>query len=67
MYEITADTTAMALEDLTPAEVIDLRATAAKDPDVIGLAIDLMGEEKARRLYTNAAVDRFKASQEISA
>ncbi|MGY5127379.1 helix-turn-helix domain-containing protein [Streptomyces nigrescens] len=60
MYEITAHTTAMTLEDLTPAEVIDLRATAAKDPDVIGLAIDLMGEDKARRLYTNAAVNRYK-------
>nr|WSX25630.1 helix-turn-helix domain-containing protein [Streptomyces tubercidicus] len=67
MYEITADTTAMTLEDLTRDEVIDLRAAAAKDPDVIGLAIDLMGEDKARRLYTNAAVDRYKASQEISA
>ncbi|MFF3547143.1 winged helix-turn-helix domain-containing protein [Streptomyces platensis] len=67
MDEITADSPAMVLEDLTRDEVIDMRAAAAKDPDLICMAVDLMGEDKARRLYTNAAVDRYLANQEIYA
>lgn len=65
VYEITADSPGLALEDLTRDEVIDMRAAATQDPDVIGLAIDLMGEDQARRLYTNAAVDRFKETARV--
>ncbi|MEU7435706.1 helix-turn-helix domain-containing protein [Streptomyces sioyaensis] len=65
VYEITADSPAMALEDLTREEVIDMRAAAQADPDVIGLAIDLMGEDQARRLYTNAAVNRFQETSRV--
>ncbi|MFE7780304.1 transcriptional regulator [Streptomyces nigrescens] len=67
MHEITAESPAMTLEDLSRDEVIDMRAAAAKDPDLIGMVIDLMGENQARRLYTNTAVNRYKVSQEISA
>lgn len=66
LEEITVDSPAMALEDLTREEVIDMRTAAAKDPDLIGMAIDLMGEDQARRLYTNIAVDRYVANQEAS-
>ncbi|MFG2532797.1 winged helix-turn-helix domain-containing protein [Streptomyces sp. NPDC048516] len=64
--EYSADSPIVALEDLTRDEVIDMRAAAAKDPSVIGLAIDLIGEHQARRLYTNAAVNRNQAEQETA-
>ncbi|WP_346100411.1 helix-turn-helix domain-containing protein [Streptomyces olivaceiscleroticus] len=64
--EIFADSPAMALEDLSRAEVLEMRAAAAHDPSVIGLAIELIGETQARRLYTNAAVNRFLADQETA-
>ncbi|MFK8851293.1 hypothetical protein [Streptomyces sp. Ac-502] len=63
---ITTDKPGIDLESLTRAEVIDMRAAAAQDPDVIGLAIDLMGEDQARRLYTNTAVNRYLADQQTT-
>ena len=49
------------LEDLTRAEVIDLRALAQQNPNLVQLAIDVQGEAYARRLYTNVVVDGLSA------
>jgi hypothetical protein len=49
------------LEDLTRAEVTDLRALAQQNPNLVRLAIDVQGEAYARRLYTNAVVDGLSA------
>ncbi|MFC1405744.1 MULTISPECIES: helix-turn-helix domain-containing protein [Streptacidiphilus] len=49
------------LEDLTRAEVADLRALAHQTPDLVRFAIEVQGEAYARRLYTNAVVDGTRA------
>ncbi|PBC72340.1 hypothetical protein SAMN05428940_7328 [Streptomyces sp. 2133.1] len=65
--EYTAATTTFDPASLSRAEVIDQRAAAAKDPAIIGIAISWMGEADARRVYTNAAVNRYLADQEVYA
>ena len=47
------------LEDLTRAEVRQLRDLARNRPDLVCMAIEGMGETYARRLYTNAVVDQL--------
>lgn len=64
--EITADTPAFDVEALTRQEVLEIRAAALEDPDVIGLAIDHIGETDARRLYTNATVNAYLTHQETA-
>jgi hypothetical protein len=64
--EMHADDTAITLEDLDPATVVDMRAAAAADPNIIHLAISYMGETDARRLYTNRLVDQALAEARMS-
>jgi len=55
------------LEDLTSEEIVDMRALARKNPNLIFLAIELRGEGYARRLYTNRLVDQTLALEAIAA
>lgn len=48
------------LEQLTPDEVIDLRAAALKDPGLIRTTIAECGEPYARRLFTHHLVDQLQ-------
>ncbi|UQI49713.1 helix-turn-helix domain-containing protein (plasmid) [Streptomyces sp. HU2014] len=48
------------LEQLSREEVIDLRAAAEKDPELIRITIQICGEPYARRLYTHRLVERIK-------
>jgi DNA-binding transcriptional ArsR family regulator len=47
------------LEDLTRAEVLQLRDLARNRPELVVMAFESMGEAYARRLYTNAVVDQL--------
>lgn len=51
------DDQVLELEDLTPDQVIEMRALGEQDHDAVLSTIDLMGEDFARRLYTNRLVD----------
>jgi hypothetical protein len=55
------------IDDLTRQEVIELRAEAAADPDVVLDMIQALGERDARRLYTNRLVDQVLALEAIAA
>ncbi|MEW1760513.1 helix-turn-helix domain-containing protein [Streptomyces cyaneofuscatus] len=50
----------VALEQLTRDEVIEMRAAALKDPDLVRVTLTTCGETYARRLYTSALVDRVQ-------
>ncbi|MFD8078207.1 hypothetical protein ACFV3E_36770 [Streptomyces sp. NPDC059718] len=52
------DTGRIDLDGLTRQEVLDLRTLAAKNPVLIEAAIDALGEDDARRLYTHQVVDQ---------
>ncbi|MFI6055461.1 transcriptional regulator [Streptomyces violascens] len=56
--EVEAGSDATDLEGLSPDQIVDMRAAALKDPALIHSAIDLAGEDYARRLYTNRLVDQ---------
>jgi len=49
------------LEDLPRETVIELRAAAMEDPDLVLAAIDNLGPREARRLYTSWLVDQALA------
>ncbi|MBV7670621.1 cell wall protein [Streptomyces halstedii] len=51
----------LTVEDLSRAEVIDLRSAAVTDPGLVRAAVDLLGEEQARRLYTHRLVRQARA------
>ncbi|MFE5073236.1 hypothetical protein [Streptomyces halstedii] len=51
----------LTVEDLSRAEVIDLRSAAVTDPGLVRAAVDLLGEEQARRLYTHCLVRQARA------
>ncbi|MFF7795624.1 winged helix-turn-helix domain-containing protein [Streptomyces sp. NPDC007991] len=55
------------IDDLTRQEVLDLRAEAAAKPDLILDMVQALGEQDARRLYTNRAVDQALALEAINA
>jgi DNA-binding transcriptional ArsR family regulator len=59
--------TPLVLEDLTRDEVLTMRTEAARDPGLILSAIELLGEQDARRLYTNRLVDQTLALEAIHA
>lgn len=63
----TVDLAPLALEDLSKAEVADMRAEAMKDPGLIFSAIELIGEPETRRLYTHRLVDQTLALEAIAA
>ncbi|MFF8786779.1 ArsR/SmtB family transcription factor [Streptomyces sp. NPDC015125] len=50
----------IALEQLDPSDIIDLRTAAQKDPLIIRTTIARCGEPYARRLFTNRLVDQVK-------
>ncbi|MET9879142.1 helix-turn-helix domain-containing protein [Actinacidiphila glaucinigra] len=52
------DTGRIDLDQLTRNEVLDLRTLAAKDPSLIDVAIDVLGESQARRLYTHQVINQ---------
>jgi len=55
------------IDDLTRQEVIDLRAEAVGNPDLVLDMIQALGERDARRLYTNRLVDQALALAAIAA
>lgn len=55
------------IDDLTRQEVIDLRAEAVGNPDLVLDMIQALGERDARRLYTNRVVDQMLALDAINA
>jgi DNA-binding transcriptional ArsR family regulator len=55
------------IDDLTRQEVIDLRAEAAANPDLVLDMIQALGEQDARRLYTHQLVDQALALEAIAA
>jgi hypothetical protein len=55
------------IDDLTRQEVIDLRAEAVGNPDVVLDMIQALGERDARRLYTHRLVDQALALDAIAA
>jgi len=55
------------IDDLTRQEVIDLRAEAVGNPDLVLDMIRALGERDARRLYTNRVVDQSLALERIAA
>jgi hypothetical protein len=55
------------IDDLTRQEVIDLRAEAVGNPDLVLDMIQALGERDARRLYTNRLVDQALALEAIAA
>ncbi|MEW2266899.1 helix-turn-helix domain-containing protein [Streptomyces sp. NPDC047868] len=67
VIEEPVDLSPIALEDLSKAEVTDMRAAAMKDPGLIFAAIDLIGEAQTRRLYTHRLVDQTLALEAIAA
>ncbi|MEV3932371.1 MULTISPECIES: cell wall protein [unclassified Streptomyces] len=46
----------LTIEGLSRAEVVDLRSAGAADPGLVRTAVDLLGEDEARRLYTHRLV-----------
>ncbi|WP_149038202.1 helix-turn-helix domain-containing protein [Kitasatospora sp. MBT63] len=58
------DDPGMFLEDLTREEVRHLRGLAQHHPDLVLMAIGSQGEDYARRLYTNAVVDKLLSFKE---
>ncbi|MFF1574727.1 winged helix-turn-helix domain-containing protein [Leifsonia sp. NPDC058292] len=65
--ELTVDAAPLALEDLSQAEVADMRAAAMNDPGLIFSALELIGEAETRRLYSNRLVDQTLALEAINA
>ncbi|MER8002990.1 helix-turn-helix domain-containing protein [Streptomyces sp. NPDC095613] len=61
------DTNRVDIAALSRDEVIDLRAAAESNLDLIREAIPAMGEHDARRLYTNRLVDLALALESINA
>ena len=55
------------LEDLTRDEIIDMRAAALKNPDLILSALEMLGERDTCRLYTSRLVDQTLALEAIAA
>jgi hypothetical protein len=55
------------IDDLTRQEVIDLRAEAVGNPDLVLDMIQALGERDARRLYTHRLVDQALALENIAA
>ncbi|MDX3682605.1 MULTISPECIES: cell wall protein [unclassified Streptomyces] len=51
----------LTIEGLSRAEVIDLRSAAVADPGLVLVAIDVLGEEQARRLYTHHLVGQTRS------
>ncbi|MFI0822282.1 winged helix-turn-helix domain-containing protein [Streptomyces sp. NPDC021098] len=54
------------IEDFSRELVVDMRAAAEKDPAMVLVAIDSIGERDARRLYTNRLVDQTLGLEAIS-
>lgn len=65
--ELPVDDFQIRIEDFTRDEVIDMRAAAQRNPDVIRAAIDTIGEPDARRLFTNHMVDQVLNGPRLSA
>jgi hypothetical protein len=61
------DCTPIAIEDLTRDEVAAMRRDAMQDPGLILAAIDLIGEQQTRRLYTHRLVDQTLTLERIAA
>ncbi|GAA1234134.1 hypothetical protein GCM10009665_25500 [Kitasatospora nipponensis] len=61
--EHSEDDPGQLLEDLTREEVRHLRDLAQHHPDLVLTAIESQGEDYARRLYTNAVVDKLLSFQ----
>ncbi|WP_086560969.1 helix-turn-helix domain-containing protein [Streptomyces africanus] len=57
----------VAIEDLTKQEVAAMRVEAMKDPDLILVSLELIGERDTRRLYSNRLVDQTLALEAINA
>ncbi|MEW1565794.1 helix-turn-helix domain-containing protein [Streptomyces sp. NPDC093509] len=55
------------LEDLSRDEIVAMRADAARDPGLILAALDVLGEQETRRLYTHRLVDQTLALESINA
>jgi DNA-binding transcriptional ArsR family regulator len=65
--EVPIDVEPVTLEDLSREEIIAARSDAMKNPEAVISAISLLGEDVARRLYTNLLVDQALALQAINA
>jgi DNA-binding transcriptional ArsR family regulator len=61
------DSSPLDLDDLSKQEIVDTRLAAMKNPSLIFLAIEMRGEQYARRLYTNRLVDQTLALERINA
>ncbi|MFJ8858164.1 cell wall protein [Streptomyces sp. NPDC102451] len=51
----------LTIEGLSRAEVVDLRSAAAADPGLVLAAVDVLGEDQARRLYTQRLVRQARS------
>ncbi|MGW2863352.1 helix-turn-helix domain-containing protein [Streptomyces sp. NPDC001205] len=58
VVDCTSEPAVDPLEGLTREEIVDMRAAAMRDRGLILTAVDLAGEDYARRLYTNRLVDQ---------
>ncbi|MFD9443451.1 transcriptional regulator [Streptomyces sp. NPDC060001] len=67
MTELPANEEDRPLEDLSREEVAGMRAAAMKDPGLIYAAIDVIGEDQTRRLYSHLLVDQALALRSIAA
>lgn len=61
------DCTPLAMEDLSADEITAMRVDAMADPGLIFAALDLLGEQDTRRLYTHRLVDQTLALEAIAA
>ncbi|MGW0665332.1 transcriptional regulator [Streptodolium elevatio] len=61
------DDQVLELEDLSRDQVLELRRLGEQDHDAVLSTIDLMGEDFARRLYTNRLVDWVLHKQRTAA
>lgn len=65
LFEVAEDSQG-GLASLSNDELVRLRSAAYANPEEIGEAIDLFGEETARFLYTDAAVNHYRATRGAS-
>jgi DNA-binding transcriptional ArsR family regulator len=64
---VLVDCTPIAFEDLSRDEVAAMRRDAMQDPGLVLAAIDLIGEQQTRRLYTHRLVDQTLTLERIAA
>ena len=61
------DSSPLTLEDLSRDEIAAMRADAMRDPALIFSALELIGEQETRRLYSHRLVDQTLALEAINA